>query len=84
MFHRNLLALPDHPPAFPTTLVTESGTTCADPRSGSSFGRMAEQSSITRNQQKKKTVRTASLWWDSAFAFMSRGGQLVKNIGREK
>ena len=42
MFHRNLLGVPD-PPLFPTTLVTESGTTCADPRSGSWFDRMAEQ-----------------------------------------
>ena len=38
MFHRNLLGLPDHPPAFPATLVTESSSTCADPRSGSLFG----------------------------------------------
>ena len=27
MFHRNLRGLPDHPPAFPATLVTESGNT---------------------------------------------------------
>ena len=33
MFHRNLLGAPDRPLLFPTTLVTESGTTCADPRS---------------------------------------------------
>ena len=47
MFHRNLLGLPDHPPVFPTALVSESGRTFADPRSGSLFGRMAEQSPIT-------------------------------------
>ena len=48
MFHRNLLGLLHHPLAFPATLVTESGTTCADLRSGSMFGRMAEQSPIAR------------------------------------
>ena len=46
MFHRNLLGVPDPPPLFPTTLITESGTTCVDPRSGSWFGRMAEQSPL--------------------------------------
>ena len=44
VFHRRLLGLSDHPLAFPATLVTEPGSTCADPRSGSLFGRMAEQS----------------------------------------
>ena len=47
MFHRNLSGLLDHLLAFPATLVTESGETCADPRSGSLFGRMADQSPIT-------------------------------------
>ena len=46
MFHRNLLGVIDPPPLFPTMLVAEPGTTCADPRCGSWFGRMAEQSSI--------------------------------------
>ena len=43
MFHRNILGLPDHPLAFPATLVKEPCNTCADPRSGSLIGRMAEQ-----------------------------------------
>ena len=30
MFHRNLLGVFDPPPLFPTTLVTESGTNCAE------------------------------------------------------
>ena len=47
MFHLNLSALLDHLLAFTATLVTESGETCADPRSGSLFGRMADQSPIT-------------------------------------
>ena len=47
MFHRNVVGLPDHLPAFPTTLVTESGTTCADLRSGSLFGPKVQQSSTT-------------------------------------
>ena len=48
MFHRNLLGLFDHLFfALPTALVTESGTTCANPLCGSLFGRMAEQSPIT-------------------------------------
>ena len=51
MFHRTLLDVIDPPLRFPTTLVTESGTTCADPRSGSLFGRMAEQSPITLTPQ---------------------------------
>ena len=53
MFHRTLLDVPDPPPRFPTTLFTESGTTCADPRSGSLFGRMTEQSSITGYEPKR-------------------------------
>ena len=48
-FNRILLGVPGHPPLLRTTLVTDSGTTCADPRSGSLFGRMAEQSPITQN-----------------------------------
>ena len=47
MFHRNLLGVPDPPLRFPTALRTASGTTCADPRSGSWFGRMAERSPLT-------------------------------------
>ena len=47
MFHRNLLGVPDPPPLFPATLATETGTTCADPLSGSWLGRMAEQSLLT-------------------------------------
>ena len=45
MFHRNLLGVPDPPSRF-LAMVTESGTTCADPRSGSWFGRVAEQSPL--------------------------------------
>ena len=44
MFHRNLLSVFDPLHRFPTTLVTESGTTCADLRGGPRIGRMAEQS----------------------------------------
>ena len=51
MFHRTLLDVPDPPLRFSITLVTESGTTCADPRSGSLFGRMAEQSSTALTSQ---------------------------------
>ena len=47
MFHRNLLGVLDPPPPFPATLVTESSATCADPRSGSWFGRMPERSRLT-------------------------------------
>ena len=47
VFHRNLLCVLDPPPLFPAILVTESGTTCADPRRGSWFGWMAEQSPLT-------------------------------------
>ena len=49
MFHRNLLGVLDPPPLFPTTLVTESGTTCAGPWSGSCFGRVG---SITGHELK--------------------------------
>ena len=45
--HRNLLGLFDNPLRFPDVLVTELGANCADPRSGSWFGRMAEQSPLT-------------------------------------
>ena len=45
--HRNLLGLPANPPRFPTFLETESGTNCADPRCGSWFRRVAEQSPLT-------------------------------------
>ena len=51
-FHRNLLGVLDSPPLFRTTLVTESGTTCADPRTGSWFGRMAEQSFFKGHEPK--------------------------------
>ena len=44
VFHRNLLGVLDNPPRFPDVLVTESGTTCADLRSGSWIDRTAEQS----------------------------------------
>ena len=47
MFHRNLLGVLDPPLHFRSVLRTESGTTCADPRSGAWFGRVAEQSSLT-------------------------------------
>ena len=47
MFHRNLLGLFDHPFCFAYCTGYESGTTCANPRCGSLFGRMAEQSPIT-------------------------------------
>ena len=52
MFHRNLLGVSYPPSRFPTTLISESGTTCADPRNGSWFGRMAEQSSLTGSEPK--------------------------------
>ena len=44
MSHRNLLGLPANPGDLPTSLETELGANCADPRRGSRFGRMAEQS----------------------------------------
>ena len=47
MSRRSLLGLPDNPPRFRDVLVTESGANCADQRSGSWFGRMAEQSPLT-------------------------------------
>ena len=47
MFHRILLGVLDPPLLFPITLGMESDTTCADPRSGSLFGRMAQESPIT-------------------------------------
>ena len=52
MFHCNLLGLHDHPPAPSASPVTESGKTCADLRSASLFGRMAEQSPITGYEPK--------------------------------
>ena len=51
MFHRNLLGLLDHHLDFPL-MVTESGTTCADPRSGSWLGRMAEVSRMTTRRRR--------------------------------
>ena len=47
MSHRNLLGLLANPPRFLTLLETELGANCADPRGGSRFGRMAEQSPLT-------------------------------------
>ena len=47
MSHRNLLGLHANPPHFPCLLETELGANCADPRSGSWFGRMAEQRPLT-------------------------------------
>ena len=47
VFHHNLLGVPGPLPLFPTTLFMESATTCADPRSGSWFGRVAEQRTLT-------------------------------------
>ena len=44
--HRDLLG-PCNPPHFPDVLVTELGANCADPRGGSWFGRIAEQSPLT-------------------------------------
>ena len=49
MFHRNLLGVPDPPPRSPTAVRKETGTTCADPRNGSWFGRKADQSSLTNS-----------------------------------
>ena len=48
--HRNRLGLLDHIPAFFAALVTELGNTCADPRSGSLFGRLFEGSPTTAVQ----------------------------------
>ena len=48
MSHRNLLGQPDNPPRFPDVLVTALGANCADPRGGSWFGRMAEESPLTK------------------------------------
>ena len=45
--HRNLLGLPANPVHLPTSLETGLGANCAAPRSGSWFGRMAEQSPLT-------------------------------------
>ena len=63
VFHRKLLGVPHHPPLFPTPLVTDSGTTCADPRSGSWLGRMAEQSPITpsRVQTQRRISRRSGM-----------------------
>ena len=52
MFHRNLLGVLDNPPRFPDVLVTESGATCADLRSGSWSGRTAEQSPFISDESK--------------------------------
>ena len=49
MFHRNLLGVPDPLPLFPTTLVKESGTTCADPQS--MVCRLAEQRPLTESAE---------------------------------
>ena len=54
MFHRNLLGVLDPPPLFPTTLVTMAGPTCADPRSGSWFGRMARQHKVNSLNEEKE------------------------------
>ena len=59
VFHRNLLGVPD-PPLFLTTLVTESGTTCADPLGGSLFGRRAEQIPFHVMSQKTWSISPAS------------------------
>ena len=45
MFHRNLLGA--HLQFSPTSLVTETGTSCTGSWIGSCLGRLAEQSSIT-------------------------------------
>ena len=42
--------LPANPVHFPTSLETGFGANCADPRSGSWFGRVAEQSPLPRYQ----------------------------------
>ena len=47
MSDRNLLGLLANPPRFPSKKKTELGANCADPRGGSWFGRMAEQSPLT-------------------------------------
>ena len=45
---RNLLGMPERCSSFPDGLETESGMPCIDPWGGGSFGRMAEQSPLTR------------------------------------
>ena len=62
MFHRTLLGVPDLPLLFPTTLVTESGTPCADPRCGSWFGRMAEQSPRTEEVDAIFVANLVVMW----------------------
>ena len=54
MFRRSLIGVLDPFPPFPSTpsptqpsLQTGIGFTCADPRDGWPFGRMAEQSTLT-------------------------------------
>ena len=59
MFRRNVLGVPDPFPPFLSTppftqpsLQTGIGLTCADPRGGPLFGRMAEQSRLTSYEPK--------------------------------
>ena len=47
MSHHNLLGLLANSLRFPASLETELGANCTDPRNGSCFGRMAEQSPLT-------------------------------------
>ena len=63
MFRRTLLHVLDLPPHFPTALVTESCTTCADPRSGSLFGRLAEQNPTAGYEPKAWSRFAASTQW---------------------
>ena len=51
MFHRNLLGVPDLPHLLSYCAANGSRHKCADPRSDSWFGRVAEQSAITQALQ---------------------------------
>ena len=77
MFHHELLGVPDPPPLFPATLVTGSGTTCVDPRSGSLFGRMAEQSPTT-GFESKDLIEISSEYTPSNF--LSRKNSFTPDI----
>ena len=74
VFLRNLLGVPDH--LFPSTLVSESGTTRASPRSGSLLSRLAEQSPITNavvSPSERQTHRRVFVYRLRSFCFLFLG-----------
>ena len=62
MLGRNRLGLLVNPLCMLDVLVTASGTNCADPRSTSWFGRMAERSPLTLPTQVTDVLWVQGVW----------------------